>query len=339
MEWLPSWWSARVIAVRSFPPTTQLPASQPQPNADFVATNGTITLGVGQFSALIKVPLVNDATPEPEETFGITLSNPVGGASLGSPDVVTVRLQDDDPAQRGMFRFQSATYNVSEGSQDLFVRVERVGGTNGPVSVDFATIDGSALAGQDFAATNGTLVFGDTETLKSFNLRLVSDPPNDGFKMLTLALSAPGGGAALTNPSSTAVTINDQAGTLSACNEASLRAAIGVGGTVTMACDGTIFLTSPLVLSNGVRMDAAGHNVTLSGGGSNRLFHVTTGVVLELLGLTLVDGSAQGTNGGIVQAGGVGAGGAIYNDGGTVRALGCTLLRNEGPRWHGRGFP
>ena len=300
------------------------------PGFDYVATNGTLTFGFGQTNATILIPIINDTVPEPEEVFTVNLSNATGGAALGAASIHQVRIQDDDPVQRGAFRFQFGSYRVSENGSPIVVNVLRVGGTNGPVSVDFATGGaGNAQPGSDFVATNGTLTFGDTESIKTFTVWLLPDAMNEGAESFSIALSNPAGGATLTNPSVTSVTLNDGVQTLVACDEPSLRAAVALGGKVVLTCDGIIHLTSPLVVSNGVVIDATGHDVTLSGRGSNRIFQVRSGVALELLHLTLADGLAAGTNGSPGQPGGLGAGGAVYLESGLLSATECMFLRNR----------
>lgn len=96
-------------------------------------------------------------------------------------------------------------------------------------------------------------------------------------------------------------------GVVSPCTEASLNAALAGGGTVTFACAGTITLTTTKVVSVNTILNADGYNVTLSGGSNTRLFYVNTNVNLTIDGLKLVNG--RSTNGG-----------AIFNNGGTVKA-------------------
>jgi hypothetical protein len=71
------------------------------------------------------------------------------------------------------------------------------------------------------------------------------------------------------------------------------------------------------------------HAVAISGGSKVRHFMVTPGTTLALRNLSLVDGYAAGTNGNIGQPGGVGEGGSIYSNGGTLLAEGCQFLRNR----------
>src|SRR6185503_10244643 len=67
------------------------------------------------------------------------------------------------------------------------------------------------------------------------------------------------------------------AGTVTVCDETSLRAAMQGGGTVTFACDGTITLSSTILVTNDTVLDSAGRHVTISGGTSVRILEVNGG--------------------------------------------------------------
>src|ERR1035437_9183696 len=82
-------------------------------------------------------------------------------------------------------------------------------------------------------------------------------------------------------------------GTVTSCDEASLRAALAGGGTVTFACNGTITLANTLVITNNTVLDASGHSMTLSGGNAVRLFYVEPGVTFCATNLTLANGSCR----------------------------------------------
>ncbi len=120
-------------------------------------------------------------------------------------------------------------------------------------------------------------------------------------------------------------------GVVNTATEAALRTALVGGGTVTFNCDGTIALSSPLVITNDSNLNASGHGVTISGGNLSQLFNVQPGTTLALQNLALADGLARGTNGvdGTGAQGGPGEGGAIYNNGGTIAATSCAFLRND----------
>jgi Ca2+-binding RTX toxin-like protein len=63
--------------------------------ADFVATQGTLTIAAGQTTGTIMVPVRGDTVDEANETFQVTLSNPVGGAVLGTSTATSTIVNDD----------------------------------------------------------------------------------------------------------------------------------------------------------------------------------------------------------------------------------------------------
>ncbi len=58
-----------------------------------------------------------------------------------------------------------------------------------PVTVDYATSDGTAQAGQDYVAASGTLTFRPGETGKSVAVRVLKDGHDEGEERMTLTLS------------------------------------------------------------------------------------------------------------------------------------------------------
>jgi hypothetical protein len=89
---------------------------------------------------------------------------------------------------------------VSEGSNGTasatFTLRLQAPGTN-DVSVDFATSDGTALAGSDYVATNGTVTFAPGETSKPVTVRLTPDVPPEPEETFSLVLSNPVNGTLL----------------------------------------------------------------------------------------------------------------------------------------------
>jgi hypothetical protein len=77
--------------------------------------------------------------------------------------------------------------------------------------VQFATSDGTAVAGADYVATGGTLTFDAGQSLVTFPVSIVSDRLVEGSESFTVALSNPSPGAVLGEPASAAVTITDPA--------------------------------------------------------------------------------------------------------------------------------
>ena len=76
------------------------------------------------------------------------------------------------------------------------------------VTVDWVTADGSATAGEDYTAANGTLTFGPGETSKTVSVVILDDTVEDSGETFTLRLSNPSG-VALADAEATG-TISDE---------------------------------------------------------------------------------------------------------------------------------
>lgn len=112
-------------------------------------------------------------------------------------------------ANSGDLQLSAATYNVSESGGTAIVTVNRVGASNGTITVDYATSNGSATAGQDYTATSGTLTFLNGETTKTFPVPVINDTMDEPSETFNVSLSNPTGGALLLAPSTATVTITD----------------------------------------------------------------------------------------------------------------------------------
>jgi sugar lactone lactonase YvrE len=77
-----------------------------------------------------------------------------------------------------------------------------------PVTVNYTTVDGSALAGTDYYAQSGTVTFAPGQTSREILLATQEDPVLDGNETLSVQLSNPTGGATIANGTAT-VTIVD----------------------------------------------------------------------------------------------------------------------------------
>lgn len=122
-------------------------------------------------------------------------------------------------------------------------------------------------------------------------------------------------------------------GTAASCTAAALDAAADTGGIIVFDCGSapiTITVSSPVVFTKETVIDGGGL-VTLSGGGSSRIFYLDSGYDqttprLTVQRLTFVDG--RGVGGVDDTAAG---GGAIYRDGGSLTVLDCVFLDNRAP--------
>jgi hypothetical protein len=92
-------------------------------------------------------------------------------------------------------QFITGSYNAPEGS-NVMITVERSGFLNGTSTIDYATSDGTAIAGIDYVATSGTLRFNPGESQKSFTIPIIYDKQPEPGETVNLTLTNPTGSTA-----------------------------------------------------------------------------------------------------------------------------------------------
>ena len=107
-------------------------------------------------------------------------------------------------------QFLTASMSVDVSAGSALVHVERTGNLNAIVAVNYATSNGTAVAGQDYSAASGTLTFQAGETDKTFSITILPNPSQAASSVtVNLALSQPTGGSTLGSPSTAILTINN----------------------------------------------------------------------------------------------------------------------------------
>ena len=156
---------------------------------DYASTSGTLTFNPGQTSKSVPVTIVDDALAEDDETFTLNLSNATGGIAIADP-TGTGTIQNDDPDPTVSVG-DASVLEGDTGSTTLTFPVTLSGPSGHEIDVDYATSDGTATAGSDYTATNGTLVFAAGETTKQIHVTVAGDFLDEGDETLTVTLSAP----------------------------------------------------------------------------------------------------------------------------------------------------
>ncbi|MDD5708279.1 MAG: Calx-beta domain-containing protein, partial [Kiritimatiellae bacterium] len=78
-------------------------------------------------------------------------------------------------ATTGIVQFAASAYSVPEDGGTVTIRVFRYNGPSGPVTVDYATGGGTAVAGVNYTTANGTLSYANGETSKTFAVSVMDD--------------------------------------------------------------------------------------------------------------------------------------------------------------------
>lgn len=176
--------------------------------SDYEAIAGTLTFESGEYRRTISIPINDDSLIEGAESFRVSISNPTGGASIGTAFSTDVTIQDNDFTP-GKLTFDTADYRLVEESGAVRLKVLRQGGTKGVVTVNYSAVSKTAAAGSDFIVAAGTLTFHEGEIFKHIDVQIVDDAIPEFNETFQVMLSNPTGNASLGTFPTRTITIFD----------------------------------------------------------------------------------------------------------------------------------
>jgi len=199
----------------SLPGTVQFSTSDGTATAgtDYTATSGILTFAPRQIVATFTVSITDDGLCDGNQTVNLSLTDPTGGSVLGVRQQATLTIVETRPC----IQFSAATFSVNEPAAATAVATitaTRTGTATAAATVAFATSDGTATAGTNYAATSGTLTFAPGQVSRTFSVRILNDRAATGPLTVNLALSGVSG-ASLGSPSTAVLTIVDLEPTVS----------------------------------------------------------------------------------------------------------------------------
>lgn len=160
-------------------------------------SNQVVNFAEGQTSTTLNIAIIDNPNFANNRTFDVTLSNPTGGAILGTIPTTTVTIVENETAQAGRIQFAVAKYLASEAVGSRKIRITRSGGSDTEVTVKFRTSAGTASPGSDYTATMETVTFAVGETSKKVTVPIVNDGVFEPSEFLNLVLKKPTNGATL----------------------------------------------------------------------------------------------------------------------------------------------
>jgi hypothetical protein len=113
-----------------------------------------------------------------------------------------------DTAAAGVLSIAQTQYSVAENAGFVDVQFVRTA-TRGAVTIDYTTVNGTAVAGQDFTATSGTAIFADGQASVTVRIPINNDSAQEGSEAFNVAADRVTGGAFLGAPRTTTVMILD----------------------------------------------------------------------------------------------------------------------------------
>ena len=182
---------------------------------DYQPATGTLSFASADTTKTITVNVCGDFVNEANETFKVTLSNPVTSTISDGEGIGTITNEDAAPS------FSINDVSLAEGNSGTTVfqfTVTKNGATVFATSVNFATAAGAtnpATAGScgasiDYESASGTLNFAAADTTKTFNVNVCGDIVHELHETFKVTLSA-ASGATISDPEGVGTITNDDA--------------------------------------------------------------------------------------------------------------------------------
>lgn len=187
--------------------------------SDFTALGQTqVKFLAGETQKTVAVTIAGDAVDEQNERFNLTVTTPTKVAIADTAATVTI-VDDDGPVTAGPTTWLSLddvrAGEIDAGDQSITVTARRHGVTTGTTTVSVASDSTTSTAvPADFNSVGPlTLTFNPGETAKTFAVVVRPDTRPEAVERVVLKLSAPSGGAALSDADGAVIISDNDPGT------------------------------------------------------------------------------------------------------------------------------
>ena len=235
-------------------------------------------------------------------TVTLTLSDPVGHAQTvtvgytpgtdaledvwgnNAPGFSARSVRNDSPEPE--LSIEDVTVDEGDGTAEFTVTLDLASGET--VTVDYATADGTALAGSDYTAASGTLTFAAGDTSKTIVVLVTDDSLGEGDEDFTVTLSS-ASNAGMSNGEATGTITDNEIPTLTIADATATEGA-SVSFTVTLDPESSSDVTVAYATSDGTATadsadadgadytaPASGAELTISAGGTSGTITIATG--------------------------------------------------------------
>ena len=182
---------------------------------DYAPTSGSLSWDAGDTtSRTIDIEILDDADVDPEETFEVRLTTTDPGVEIGA-GIASVTIEDNELDPAGSLLLGAEVISVREAATTVGVTVTRVGGSDGPLSLDVATDEtggSTAEPGSDYVPTSGSFSWADGEGgPRTLDVTILDDDQVEGDEAVLLVFSDPVRGVSGTARQLDLVVVDDEA--------------------------------------------------------------------------------------------------------------------------------
>ncbi|MEA5578075.1 Calx-beta domain-containing protein [Anabaena sp. UHCC 0451] len=191
-------------------------------SSDYNGTPIVVSFNSGQTSQTVTIPIINDTQIEGNETVNLTLSNPTGGATLGTQTTATLTIIDNDNLLPNITLTVNPTTVIEDGTPNLVYTFTRTGATTNALTVNYnvggtATFntDYTPIGSSSFTASTGSVTFAPGSAIATVEIDPTEDTTVEADETVALTLATGTGYAIGTTTAVTGTITNDDIPTVS----------------------------------------------------------------------------------------------------------------------------
>ena len=152
-------------------------------DADYRSAAGTLTFEPGEVARTVEVSVIDDAIHEPAEWFELALANARNARLPRAPGRGIIRDND------ALLTITGARAGEASGRLEFVVTATGIGAGNASATVDYATEDRTAIAGDDYDPVSGTLTFTAERAEQVVAVSVVDDAVDEPDETLAVVLT------------------------------------------------------------------------------------------------------------------------------------------------------
>jgi hypothetical protein len=152
--------------------------------SDYTAISSTqLTFATGETQKTVNVSISNDTTDEVNETFFVNLSMP-SGATIGDSQGIGTIIDNDGPT----ISINDVTVDEDENTATFTVTLSAASPQT--VTVNYATANNTATAGNDYEAGAGTVTFQPNDTSETVTIDITDDSLDESDETFNVNLTS-----------------------------------------------------------------------------------------------------------------------------------------------------
>jgi hypothetical protein len=152
---------------------------------DYLPASGMLSFPAGTTQRSVAVEVVGDQSDEPMETFSLRLSRAVNAILTNDTGTGTITDDDDPPTMS----IRDVTVSDRNFGTVAYFTVALSAPSGFPVSVSYATADGTANTGLDYVARSGVLSFPLEAGKQAVAVPIIQDVHDEGMESFLVSLS------------------------------------------------------------------------------------------------------------------------------------------------------